>query len=423
MFNGGNMKNRRIMSLFVFFLAVLLLMPSLAKAQSFKVRVVTQDASVRLKPEANSPVISAMPLGSVLEAEEGTAEWYKVTLPPDENGFVVIGYIQKSDTEMVSAAPVKQKQVAPAAPVAQPVVTSPQPQMPQVAPRPKGFGGMEFGLRAFGGGAMLFGTDHLDNYWADYIPFEEDYWTWWSGGFDDVDISGDVSPLNFGLSGGMEVFFNLNPYIGFGLGGGFISSSKEGFVEYMDTFWGDDWDETFIQKFTAPYFQLTVYGGLPIGNMFRVMPYVGMGVYMGKLSIDYMYTYRDVGYDYDESWYWVAKSNAFGFHGGLNFEIYFTRNIGFFLGGGVIMATFKELIGDLDWNYSDSDGWSDSDTDTDQQLWFYEEEGWLTSNYYANIAFNENEPSTESWRRNVEPGFFSLTQFRFVMGIVIYLMR
>ena len=417
------MKNARALSLFAFFLAVLLFMPALAKAESFQVRVVVQDAVVRLKPEANSPVISTMPLGSVLESEEGTADWYKVTLPPDENGFVVIGYIQKSDTEMVSAAPVKQKQVAPAR-IAQPVVTSPQPQMPQVAPRPKGFGGMEFGIRAFGGGAMLFGTDHLDKYWADYIAFEDDYYTW-AWGPNVIDIDGDLSPLNFGLSGGMEVFFNLNPYIGFGLGGGFITGSKESFVEYLDTDWGDDWDETFTRKIAAPYFQFTVYGGIPVGNMFRVMPYAGVGVYMGTLTFEYIDTYRDPFFDYDYSYdeTWKAKSSAFGFHGGLNFEIYFTRNIGLFLGGGVIMATFKELVGDIDWNGSDSDGWSDSDTDTDQQLWFYEEEGWSTSNWYANTSFSQNEPSTESWRRNVEPGFFSLTQFRFVMGIVIYLMR
>lgn len=413
------MKKGRIASFFVSILVILMLLPALAKAESFQVRIITQDANVRLKPEADSPVILTMPLGSVLEAEEGTAEWYKVTLPPDENGFVVIGYIQKSDTEPVSAEAPIQEMIKPPA---QPAAAAPQPQLPQVAPGPRRSGGMELGLRLFGGLASLFGTEHLTNYWADYIDFNQDYYDWaWGSGT--VDISGDPSPIGMGLSGGMEVFFNINPYVGFGLGGGLISHSKENLIEYYDNDYGDDWDETFLHKLSAPYFQMTFYGGLPLGRMLRIMPYFGVGVYMGKFVHDYVSTYRYEDYEYEYSELWTAKSNTFGFHLGLNAEVYFSRKIGFFLGGGLILANFKdEFVGDLDWEERDN-YYSDSGTDRDYQLWFYEEEGWSTSNWYATMQLNDDEPSEQSWRRNVEPGFLRLSQFRFVIGIVINFMR
>jgi hypothetical protein len=131
---GEIMKNMRVVSFSVFFLVVLLLAPANVEAENSKVRVVAQGASLRLKPEANSPVISTMPLGSILETEEEDTDWYKVILPPDENGFVVIGYILKSDTEPVSTANIEKKIVSP---TTQPVVSVPESQKSGVAPQPK----------------------------------------------------------------------------------------------------------------------------------------------------------------------------------------------------------------------------------------------------------------------------------------------
>lgn len=418
------MKNTRALSLFAFFLAVLLFMPALAKAESFQVRVVVQDAVVRLKPEANSPVISTMPLGSVLESEEGTADWYKVTLPPDENGFVVIGYIQKSDTEMVSAAPVKQKQVAPAR-VAQPVVTSPQPRMPQVAPRPRTSGGMELGLRLSGGAGMLFGTNHINDFYQGF----SDYWydEELAGYSSSAVASGQLDPLKMGYLGGMEIFFNINPYIGVGLGFGYLTGKKDfATLSIVDEWDGYELEDSLMQKVSAIPLQMTFYGGVPLGNMMRIVPYLGVGYYIGRVTFENSYYWEDTWFG---DWYegldsWTGTANAFGFHGGVNFDIYFTRNIGLFFGIGGVVATLKDLVGDLDWEYEElwwGTPFSESDTDVDQQFWFGEEQ-WWTSQYYPWTYFDDEKPSSP-WTRNVESGKISLSHFRLVIGFVVYLMR
>ena len=63
------------------------------------VRVVKKNAVIRIKPSNEGTIIKKLPLGALLEVKEELEEWLKIMLPPDKNGFVVIGYIQKSSTE------------------------------------------------------------------------------------------------------------------------------------------------------------------------------------------------------------------------------------------------------------------------------------------------------------------------------------
>jgi hypothetical protein len=66
------------------------------------VRVVKKNAVIRLKPSNEGTIIKRLPLGALLGVKEELEEWLKIMLPPDKNGFVVMGYIQKSYTESSS---------------------------------------------------------------------------------------------------------------------------------------------------------------------------------------------------------------------------------------------------------------------------------------------------------------------------------
>ncbi|UCE41238.1 MAG: hypothetical protein JSV17_17700 [Candidatus Aminicenantes bacterium] len=68
-------------------------------AEHDQVRVIKQNAVLRIKPKNGAVIIKKLPLGALLEVEEEIGDWLKITLPPDEDGFVLTGYLLQSFTE------------------------------------------------------------------------------------------------------------------------------------------------------------------------------------------------------------------------------------------------------------------------------------------------------------------------------------
>ena len=96
----------------VFFILVLAFSPLWVQAQTQKVRVVVESAELHLKPDTASQVISTVPLGAILELVLQKGDWYWVKLPPDQDGFVLSGYIHSQDTEVLGEKPTAQLQTA-----------------------------------------------------------------------------------------------------------------------------------------------------------------------------------------------------------------------------------------------------------------------------------------------------------------------
>lgn len=124
-------------------------MAGVIHADGVKIRIKADIAPLRLKPDVTSAVVGQAPPGTVWEAAETAGEWYRITLPPDANGFVVSGYVHKSFVEIVSESgdvseKKKEDQVAPV-----------PPPEPQEAPAPKQAGPRKFwvkGIIGFGPG-------------------------------------------------------------------------------------------------------------------------------------------------------------------------------------------------------------------------------------------------------------------------------
>lgn len=64
-----------------------------------QVRVIKQNAVLRIKPKNGAVIIKKLSLGALLEVEEEIGDWLKITLPPDEDGFVLTGYLHRSLSE------------------------------------------------------------------------------------------------------------------------------------------------------------------------------------------------------------------------------------------------------------------------------------------------------------------------------------
>ena len=93
------------------------------QADSLKVRIIVSEAEIRLEPESTSLVIGRALLGSVLESEKKSGDWYFVSLPPDENNFIVSGYVHQDSVEIIGeAADLPQEKTK------KPVRTPPQPE-------------------------------------------------------------------------------------------------------------------------------------------------------------------------------------------------------------------------------------------------------------------------------------------------------
>lgn len=132
----------------IFILSIVIIYSfSLASASSQgKVKVIVEKANIRLQPDSISQIIAQAPLDSILEFTSKTGEWYAVTLPPDESGFIISGYIHQSMVEEV-----KKDLKPPVTPPVhlQPVEREQIPYEPELPPTPKG--------KLFSGFSLKFG--------------------------------------------------------------------------------------------------------------------------------------------------------------------------------------------------------------------------------------------------------------------------
>lgn len=75
-------------------------------AEEVRLRVIAADASIRLAARSGSAVVSKVKLGAVLTSETKAGEWYRVDLPPDEDGYVISGFVHQGQVEVIGEAAV-----------------------------------------------------------------------------------------------------------------------------------------------------------------------------------------------------------------------------------------------------------------------------------------------------------------------------
>lgn len=80
---------------------MLVVLTSFAGTEKFRIRVSVEKANIRLKPSIDSMIIGQAPLGSTFESDQKIREWFSVTMPPDEDGVVLKGFIHESVVEIL----------------------------------------------------------------------------------------------------------------------------------------------------------------------------------------------------------------------------------------------------------------------------------------------------------------------------------
>jgi len=66
-----------------------------------KIRIIKQDAVLKVKPDFSSVTIAKLGLGETYNIEDVFGDWISIKLPPDENGISILGYVHSSFIELM----------------------------------------------------------------------------------------------------------------------------------------------------------------------------------------------------------------------------------------------------------------------------------------------------------------------------------
>ncbi|MFC2169240.1 SH3 domain-containing protein [Acidobacteriota bacterium] len=283
-------------------LALFLLFSTHIKAQqsSIKLKVVSEQANIRLKPDIGSIIIQQVPKETVLVSNEKKGEWYQIRLEPEQKDYT-FGYVHESLVrEIRSALPEKEikkeKKVEP-----EKTEEKPSPQIPSLAPAPlesKGFPlnfSLTGGINYFSGGDFSTGSQGLAVFYEDFLG---------------IPGKGSVNPVksSYVLGGSLNLRLSSNLFIGVGFD--YLQREKESSVEFQDELLTG----TLIIRPKIQAFPLRV-----------ALSYYPVSYFYIKSGIEfyfvrYVYFYRFQQEEFWQEWLGKAREQGFGILGGLGVE-------------------------------------------------------------------------------------------------------
>ena len=309
-----------------------------------KIRVTANAANIRLKPALDSSVIGTARIGQVFDVIQKTGDWYQVNLPPDAQGIVLSGFINKIVVEELAGneAVIKKEELQPEpkpvtpakTKVAPPVSRPPQRIVPVEAPAFK-----KFYVRVGGGYGMK--TDSYENNRTFNYYFED-------GGV--IDEAYDISAKGVAIDAGFGFFFTKNIAVEASVApasgkttGSFYAAVPHPL--YFGNIRETEWTNNNL-KYSALEVNLNAIFSLPVMRNLNV--YLGGGgTYFIGVQIESLKSanWSEKGYPFFEIGvnpeYVNYKANCFGFNGVGGADFFLTNNIGVNLNVRYSMGTAK----------------------------------------------------------------------------------
>ncbi len=274
---------------------------------------------MRLKPAPESPAIATLAKGTVLNSYGEEGAWFRLVLPPGKDDIVLIGYIAKSEVEILEQKIKK--------------------AVDFWLTEKEGFKGVGLHLTLLAGWAMIpsgdihKGADGLFNIGADTIVARG------------ADIIGrDVKDLHLGANLGGDIIYDLSPTIGIGIGFGYIHAMKIDKFRYRRKIY--EYTMESVTDLTVTTFRLGAAYAVSLGRLFKLRFNAGPAVF--RVNIDYVRNAADLGFM--ESYNVKAKSTNLGYQGGVTLETRFLERVSLFFkiqGRSVKVTDFKgfEILG------------------------------------------------------------------------------
>jgi len=265
--------------------------------------------------------------------------------------------------------------------------------------------GIKFGFRLTGGTSLLMRNDFNDHVQGlNDVLNDISYYT----------VNSEFEMLKMGMDFSGEILINFMPHFSVGIGAGYIAAGKETTMEYEIFGYTDN--ITYNPKFSAIPITLSFYYGIPMGSAMEVVLNAGLGYYIGTVNLDYYGKETSGSFWYEDEEIWSAKSNALGFHGGIDVEFGIAPNLALVVGAKGRYAKLTDLTGDIEWESKSSYGLSVSGTHEDQTLWFGDFE--YTTKKYPRLILDEDKPTSSLWS-NIREAEANLSGIVFQAGIKV----
>jgi hypothetical protein len=358
---------KSILKIIVFCFTAILFLPFSIVGQEvgMKLRVVSELANVRIKPDIGSAIIKQFPLGTILESSGKEKEWYQIRFEL-EGGESLTGYVHRSlvqlmegelpqeivlQEEVVKAEELKIVEIKKEEEIEEPEKEKVVEQ--KVVPMLHNLladdsDAMHVSVLLYLGGHLASigdlnaGAMGLGEYYEDLLG---------------ITGRGTVSELKMVYQFGAEFLLPLNPKLSFLIGADYLIGEKESLVDFTSG--------PAVQSFTTrPKIQ-----ALPVRVGLAYFPVSGL---YAKAGVEFIitncrYFYRFVNGNFWRQWDGDASSHGLGITGGIGYVLQVNSVIGVFAEASGRYAHIKGLDGTD--HFTDSDG---ADSTENGKLYIYQ---------------------------------------------------
>jgi len=378
-----------------FFLSLMTPLQGQEKEVPLKLKVVTEQANIRQKPDIGSTIIYQVPMGTFLEYLGQEGEWYKVQLKSKE-GETVTGYVHES--LIIAIQPIPQEEpVKEEAPPKEQETESKEPQIispppveptqfnPSLSPVQISFSG---GGNFFFGGDLNKGAQGLADLYEDILSAQR---------------NGAIRPAHLSYIAGGELIIRLHPRVFLGIGVDYFKGKKESQVEFIR-------GKASYVFTTCPKIQ-----AIPIKLMISYFPIPSFYI---KSGIEYYfaqctYYYHIQADDFWENWEGKSKAQELGLMGGLGIVQNVSSHLSVFLEG---IGRYARIRGFKGTNYfKDSTGFSSSEEGT---LYIYQ--GQISEEKSYPLLFIRKKRPAEAGVLNPALAMIDLSGFSLTAGFRIH---
>ncbi len=305
---------------------------ALGQETIFKLKVVADQANIRLEPDISSIIIRQVPQGTILNAREKIENWFSVQITTKQE-TVVSGYVHESLVIVIEPGPVEKK--PPRIKKTRPVTPAPE-QKQRTTPS-------TFFLSIMGGGNYIQGGDinlgikGLAGLYEDTLRIKGE---------------GKIGSVHWGYIFGLEVSFPMSENLSWGIGVEHFQGKNKGQWEYPQ---GESSSLLLVRsnlRATPANLFLTYY---PFSYLYIKG---GISYYFARFTYDYRFQTEDLTEQ------WEGKSNAQGLRlsGSLGFSKKYSSNLSLFAEITGRLAKMQGFKGKE--NFQDSSGKNSSQEGT-----------------------------------------------------------
>ncbi len=189
-----------------------------------KIKIIEENAKVRLNPSIDSPIIGEVLLGETYLSESQEGEWFNISFPSEDGYFTLSGFIHSRSIEVIGARTI-QEEIA-GGEKKKPIMKQTSQKIGQVTPEQTG----NIYLSAGVGYGIPYGTLGMNCEFNTIVPTTADF----------IEYFGLTASVGY-FRGGIKYAFGLRIYpFRRKIGWNPRLSAYYGTVGFYETWWGED---------------------------------------------------------------------------------------------------------------------------------------------------------------------------------------